>query len=257
MRVLIAGSTSKIFHLKEFKNKLTELGIETKLVIDIEIYDGFPSRQIKKWFQTKKKFNELINGFKPNVILVDRQHTLFNIAAIESNIPVVVMLRGDYWSEMKWAKETLYKSLMKKMVIKIKDERAKKCFKNSEIILPICNYLKNIVKNNYPEKPAKVLYQGIEPDRWYSSKGMHLKHPCVGLLQGSVIGGKTREMFVLQKVLESMPDVMFYWVGDGPYTEKILSVLKKYDNFKWLGPLQYPDKIREYLTEIDVYSLVS
>jgi glycosyltransferase involved in cell wall biosynthesis len=50
---------------------------------------------------------------------------------------------------------------------------------------------------------------------------------------------------------------MFYWVGDGPYREKILPVLEKYDNFKWLGPLQYPHKVREYLTEIDVYALVS
>ena len=54
-----------------------------------------------------------------------------------------------------------------------------------------------------------------------------------------------------------MPNVMFYWAGDGPYAEKILSVLKKYDNFKWLGPLEYPNKVREYLTEIDVYALVS
>ena len=257
MRVLIGGSTSKIFHLKEFKNKLIELGIETKLVVDVEIYDGFPSRNFKKWFQTKKKFNELINGFKPNVILVDRQHALFDIAAIESNIPVAVMLRGDYWSEIKWAKETLYKGPIEKIVIRIKTKRAEKCFENSKIILPICNYLKNIVKNKLPRKDVSTLYQGIDPNRWYPSKGMKLKHPCVGLLQGAMIWGKAQEMLVLQKVLKSMPDVTFYWVGDGPYRDKILPVLKKYDNFKWLGPLQYPDKVREYLTEIDVYALVS
>ena len=64
-------------------------------------------------------------------------------------------------------------------------------------------------------------------------------------------------MLVLEDVLKSMPDVTFYWAGDGPYRDKILSVLGKYENFKWLGPLQYPDKVREYLTEIDVYALVS
>ena len=51
MRILIGGSTSKIFHLKEFQDKLIEVGVETKLVIDTEIYDGFPSRKLKKWFQ--------------------------------------------------------------------------------------------------------------------------------------------------------------------------------------------------------------
>ena len=38
---------------------------------------------------------------------------------------------------------------------------------------------------------------------------------------------------------------------------KFYLFLEKYNNFKWLGPLQYPDKVREYLTEIDVYALVS
>jgi len=33
--------------------------------------------------------------------------------------------------------------------------------------------------------------------------------------------------------------------------------LEWFDNFKWLEPLQYPDKVRGYLTEIDVYALVS
>jgi glycosyltransferase involved in cell wall biosynthesis len=101
------------------------------------------------------------------------------------------------------------------------------------------------------------MYSGINSDKWYPKEGMKLKHPCVGLLQGAVIWGKAQEMLVLQKVLESMPDVMFYWAGDGPYRDKILSILEKYDNFKWLGNLQYPDKVREYFTEIDVYALVS
>ena len=86
---------------------------------------------------------------------------------------------------------------------------------------------------------------------------MNLKHPCVGLVQRATIWGKAQEMLVLKDVLEKMPDVMFYWAGDGPYRDKILPVLEKYDNFKWLGNLEYPDKVREFLTEIDVYALVS
>ena len=30
-----------------------------------------------------------------------------------------------------------------------------------------------------------------------------------------------------------------------------------YENFHWLGHLQYPEKVREYLSEIDIYALVS
>ena len=86
---------------------------------------------------------------------------------------------------------------------------------------------------------------------------MKLKHPCVGLVQGAVILEKTEELLILTKVLEKMPETTFYWVGDGPYKENVLPILEKYDNFKWLGALEYPNKIRDFLTEIDVYALLS
>jgi glycosyltransferase involved in cell wall biosynthesis len=256
MRLLIGGSPSKIFHLKEFTNALIKLGIECKLVIDTDISNGFPSRKISDWFQTQKKFDKLIFDFKPDIILVDRQRHFAKIA-LKYKIPLIIHLRGNIWKEIEWAKETTYKSFFKKIALDVWISIAKETFDKSFSIIPICKHLEKIVKENYPDKKTAVMYQGISPERWYPSKGMQLKHPCVGLLQGAVIWGKAQEMLVLQKVLESMPNVMFYWVGDGPYRDKILPVLEKYDNFKWLGPLQYPDKVREYLTEIDVYALVS
>ncbi len=256
MKLLIAGSPSKIFHLEEFQNSLIKLGVQCKLVVDSDICNGFPSHKISDWFQTRKKFNKLILNFKPDIILVDRQRHFAKIAS-KNKIPLIIHLRGDIWKEIKWAKETTYKSFLKKIALQVWVSIAKETFDKSFLIIPICKHLEKIVKENYPDKKTTVMYQGISPERWYQSKGMQLKHPCVGLLQGAVIWGKAKEMLVLQKVLESMPNVMFYWVGDGPHRDKILSILEKYDNFKWLGPLQYPDKVREYLTEIDIYALVS
>ncbi|MEC4847585.1 MAG: glycosyltransferase family 4 protein [Nitrosarchaeum sp.] len=256
MRLLIGGSTSKIFHLKEFASALIDLGVDCKLVVDTDICNGFPSRKVSDWFQTRKKFDQLIFEFKPDVILVDRQRH-FALAASKQNIPLVIHLRGNIWKEMEWAKNTLYKSLPKRIALQIWISIARQTFQKSSLIVPICEHLEKIVKRNYPNKKTGVMYQGISSSRWYPSKGMTLKHPCVGLLQGAVIWGKAQEMLVLENVLKFMPDVTFYWAGDGPYRDKILSVLGKHDNFKWLGNLQYPDKVREYLTEIDVYALVS
>jgi len=101
------------------------------------------------------------------------------------------------------------------------------------------------------------MYQGINPNNWYPESGINLKHPCVGLVQTANIWGKTKEMLLLPKILEAMPDVMFYWAGDGPYRDKILPTLTKYDNFKWMRKLEYPGKVRQFLTEIDVYALLS
>lgn len=256
MRLLIGGSSSKLFHLKEFANTLNHFGHECKVVFDAEIYDGFPSRKIRNWFQTRSKFSELVKQFEPDAILVDRQRH-FGVAVIEEKIPLFVHLRGDFWKEAEMAKQTLYKSLPKRFVLNKWTAMGEKCFHNAELILPICKHLENIVRERYPAKNIATMYQGITPSSWYHAEGVNLKHPCVGLLQGAVIFDKAKEMLTLEKVLKSFPQLTFYWVGDGPYRDNVLSVLKKYDNFKWLGAVPYPDKVREYLSEIDIYALIS
>jgi hypothetical protein len=256
LKLLIGGSSSKFFHLKDFAGELENLGIECKLVHDTDFADGFPSRKIGNWFKSNSKFIELINDFKPDAVFVDRQRH-FGLEAVNNEIPLFVHLRGNYWEEMKMARKTLYSSPPKKLAINKWDDIASQVFQGSKIILPICKHLENIVKNHYPKKPTSVLYQGITPENWFQTDGMKLKHPCVGLVQGAVILEKTKELLTLTKVLEKMPDVTFYWAGDGPYRDDVLPILEKFDNFKWLGALEYPDKVRDFLTEIDVYALLS
>ena len=155
------------------------------------------------------------------------------------------------------AKETLYKSKQKRIALKKWEEMGEECIQKSELILPICNHLSEITKEKYPGKKTETLYQGITPENWFPKKGIELKHPCVGILQSATIWEKTKEMMILPDVLEKMPDVHFYWAGDGVYKDEILPILEKYDNFHWLGSIEYPDKVREFLTEIDVYALIS
>ena len=256
MRLLIGGSPSKLFHLEDFAENLKKNGVETKVVIDTEIYTGFPSKKISNWFEKKDKLKQLIKEFKPDFIFVDRQAN-FALESIKTGIPVFVHLRGDFWTETQMAKQTLYKSPPKRLFIKLKDNIAEECFKNSQAILPICSYLENIVKEHHPKSKTHVLYQGIDPSKWYKQEGMKLKHPCIGIVQSSTIWGKTKELLILPKVMEKFPNVMFYWVGDGPYRDKILPILEKYKNFQWLGKLDYPQKVRQFLSEIDIYALIS
>ena len=256
MRILIGGSTSKIFHFGEFEKALTDLGVECKLVVDSDVYDGFPTSEISKWFQTSRKFKQLVSEFKPDVIITDRQRH-FAMAAARSKIPLVIHLRGDIWAEFEYARQTRYTSMIRRFALYRSKVMFEESFKKSSLIVPICKYLEKIVNDHYPDKKTNVMYSSVDTTRWYQEKGMTLKHPCVGLLQSASIWGKAKEMLVLENVLKSMPDVMFYWAGDGMYLDDVLPRLKKYPNFEWLGSLQYPDKVRQYLTEIDVYALVS
>ena len=87
MRLLIAsGSLGKYFHFKEFSNALQKLGVDTKLVIESEYSNGFPSKKISQWFSTKK-FNNLIKDFKPDAVFIDRQ-LHFGADTLKAGIPL-------------------------------------------------------------------------------------------------------------------------------------------------------------------------
>ena len=256
MKILIGASSSKIFHLKEFADALEKIQIEAKVVFDADYSDGYPSRKLINWFQKDNKFKKLIDEFKPDFIFVDRQRH-FGLSAIKSKIPLIVHLRGDFWKEMKMAEETLYRSFPKKIVLKKWYKIGDECFRNSQMILPICRYLQKRTSEYYPDQDIEVLYQGINPKNWYYEKGMNLKHPCIGLVQSANIWEKTKEILLLTKIMNKFPQITFYWVGDGPYRNDVLPELKKFDNFIWLGSLGYPNKIRQFLSEIDAYALIS
>ena len=264
MRLLIAyrggwtnvSGKGKYFHLKEFSDSLQKFGVECKLVNDTDYARGFPSKKLGEWITGKKKFKSLISEFSPDAILIDRP-CHFGSAAIDAKIPLFILLRGNYWLEVEAAKKTLYKNQKMRTVIWFRDRIAEKCFKNATVLLPICRYLENVVKERYTNQNTDVFFEGVDPSHWYNDDKMQLTHPCVGLLQDANVWLKTKEMLVLKNVLEKMPDVNFYWAGDGPYIDRILSELSKFKNFKWMGRLEYPEKVRKFLSSVDIYALVS
>ena len=257
MKLLIGyGSKGKFFHLKEFCDELQKQNITIKLVQDTDFSRGFPSKRISEWFNGDEKFKDLINEFKPDAVFTDRQ-THFALHAIKAGIPTFILLRGHYWQEYLWGMRTLGKNLNTRIAIWFRNRITEKVFENATAVLPICKYLEDVVKEHHPNQNTGVFLEGINSERWYHTKKMELKHPCVGLVQDANWWGKTKELLVLEEVLKKMPDVYFYWVGDGQYRKKITDRLEKFENFKWLGKLEYPDKIREFLEGIDVYALIT
>jgi len=225
--LIVYGSKGKFFHLKEFGEALTKFGVSYKLVRDIDYIRGFPSKNLRDWFPNKKKFKKLLEEFLPDAVFIDRQ-SHFGLAIVKEKIPLFILLRGHYWSEYEWAKKTLYKGPIVRMILWFRNRVIEKCFKEATAILPICSYLQNVVKEHHPDQSTSIFFEGVESSRWYPVKGTQLKHPCVGLLQDANWWGKTKEMLILTKVLEALPNVNFYWAGDGPYKDQVLSKQKKY-----------------------------
>jgi len=257
LKILIAyGSLGKLFHLNEFSSALKKEGIDVKLVKDTDYSRGFPSKQISEWFGENKKFKELIKEFEPDAIFADRQ-SHFAIDSIKTKIPTFILLRGHYWQEYYWAMKTLGSNPLTRLIIWFRNRTAEKVFAEARAILPICKYLERVVKEHHPDQDTGVFLEGIDSARWHHTEKMNLNHPCVGLVQDANWWGKTKELLVLEEVLQKMPNVNFYWAGDGQYRNRITDRLEKYQNFKWIGRQKYPEDVRMFLETIDVYALIT
>ena len=262
MRVLIASgagggtakkSIGKYFHLKEFGYALERLGVEYKLVRETEYVTGFPSKNVKEWF-SKKKFHNLIKEYKPDVVFCD-SHSHFALETIKLGVPCFTYLRGNRWMEDEWAKKTIYKDPIMKTVINMRHNIAERVMSECDGIFMTADYLDKVIKKHVPNAKTIHFLEGLDASRWYPAEGMTLKHPCVGMCHDANWWGKTKEMLTLENVIKKMPDVHFYWAGDGQYKGPILEKFEKYENFHYLGTLGYPDEVRQYLTEIDIYAL--
>ena len=257
MKIIVAyGSLGKIFHMKEFSDELEKLNVTVKLVHDSDYSRGFPSKRVLDWFEGDKEFKILISDFRPDAIFVDRQ-SHFAIHSINSKIPTFVLLRGHYWQEYYWAMKTMGGNLKNRLLIWFRNRITEKVFSEATAILPICEYLEQVVKEHHPNQNTGIFFEGVNSEIWYHTKKIELEHPAVGLVQDANWWGKTKELLVLENVLEKMPDVYFYWAGDGQYREKITEKLEKFQNFKWLGRLEYPNGVQKFLDTIDVYALIT
>ncbi len=99
MKLLIGyGDVNKLLHLEAFAIALSKLGVECKLVSRYDYVVGFPTKKIKKWLESGKKFKNLIKEFSPDAIFVDAQDQ-FGLEAVKANIPLFVYLRGHIWNE--------------------------------------------------------------------------------------------------------------------------------------------------------------
>ena len=215
------------------------------------------SFNLKKRISTNKKLKVLLNTFEPNIVLLDNVSRLAT-TILDEKIPLFLLFRGNYWKELEWAKKTIYKSPLKLFSVLKNQKLADRIFRESSMILPISEYMKNEFQIRYSKNKIEVFpVDGRNAADWVQVEKQKLIHPCVGLVQGFNIWGKTRELNTLQSVMRKLPNVTFYLIGDGVYRDEIIPKLKKFENFVWMGNLEYPNEVKKFFSSIDVYLLLS
>ena len=93
--------------------------------------------------------------------MVDRP-SKFALEIIKNEIPLFLLLRGHYWLKNEWNAKTIYKNWFIQKLLDIRFEVDKKVFLGATVILPLCNYLVDVVKEYYPKQNASVFIEGID-----------------------------------------------------------------------------------------------
>lgn len=249
-RILIIGDKSRFIHLENFLTELSKLNFETKLIYDLDYLEKFEKKISFKKNNKKLNFLTVIKNFKPDVILLDRLTSICDIL-IDEKLSYWILLRGNIWEEFKWKQKTDRRNIIR---LKFKEKKINYYFKKSELILPISNYLYNETHKRFSSKKI-ILFRadGRNVDLWQPLEGLKLKHPCVGLIQGFNIWGKSKELLQLENIMKNLPNVNFYLAGDGIYRDKIITKLNKSPNFFWLQNVDYPLDIIKFFSEIDIF----
>ena len=72
LRLLVVGDKTRFIHLKQFIIELEKIGIECKLIYDIEFIDKFLEVNFKKKIETDRNFKKILKEFDPDAVLLDR-----------------------------------------------------------------------------------------------------------------------------------------------------------------------------------------
>ena len=109
MRLLIAVDKTRFFYMNQFANALKLKGVNYQIIDDLDIYGNSKfGKKYLRWITTPKKIQNIIDEFKPDLILTERV-SHFSSLITKMDIPLIIFLRGNYWHEIELGKQTLDK----------------------------------------------------------------------------------------------------------------------------------------------------
>lgn len=220
MRVLIASTKQRLADYIEFAEALRALGVETICVHDVNYYALSKFKVLNQ--VPFPKLLKLIKRFNPDFILTNSPYyTAYMAKLVDQRL--LVHLRGDLWTESYWYK-ALYPSLFKRTWYQWKTFVMTQSIKKADLILPICKWLEEKVRSHLSNYPTQVLYRGIDSEQWnpkLHTRPSKLEHPSVVGVVNFEIYQKVTGLLKFIKSIKKMPDINFYFAGNGPYAKLV------------------------------------
>jgi glycosyltransferase involved in cell wall biosynthesis len=210
-----------------------------------------------------KLLRDSIIKFEPDIIYSDvavhAAETKLIPSIIKRRIPIIVHLRGDWWTEYSaW----FAKASWRRRAISSQQYMYNwAAFALAEKITPICRWLECVVKHHLPTKRTEVVYQGVDLDQFHVGNGINLESPSVAIVQNHSVYPKVSGLLKFREIIKRLPTVQFYIAEGEAAGQQFLPLVKRaYDglsNVHFVNGITSTNAVRDMLAGADCYVLAS
>jgi len=250
MKILIVSTKQRLSDYVEFVDALNFEGAEAICVNNLKYC--FLGETKPLYVVPVPRLLAIIKRFGPDFVLTDSPYYVPQMAKMLDR-PAFYHMRGaeeGKLTERKWD-IALYPSIFARMYTLYLAKIIVPSMKKTDLILPNSMWLQKQVEQLLPNHPTCVLYVGIAPEKWLpnNNERIEVKHPAVvGVFQFTIYA-KFSGFLRFMNVVKRMPDVNFYFAGEGPYFNLAKKVCPP--NVTVLGKIPKP-KIKKLLEAGDV-----
>ncbi|MGA2785684.1 MAG: glycosyltransferase family 4 protein [Candidatus Bathyarchaeia archaeon] len=220
----------------------------------------------------EKLDNQLLGGrllrdsvlnFEPDIIYSDVAvhaiQTKLISSVIRGRIPLIVHLRGDWWTEYSaWFARASWRRRAVSTQLYLYNWTALALAKE---VTPVCRWLERVVNHHLPITRTEVVYAGVDPNQFHLGYGMKMDGPSVAIVQNHTVYPKVSGLLGFREVVKNLPNVQFY-VAEGELAgQQFLQMVKQhYDglpNIHFVGGVTSGRAVRDMLAGADCYVLAS
>ena len=215
MRFLVVASKQHLADYGEFVEALDSLGTEAICVHELKYC--FLSQFRPLHIVPVPKLLKLVKRFNPDFIITDSAYYIPHMAKLIGQ-RVLFHLRANLWSELYFG-GAMYPSFSVRIYTRYLAAMTNSSIKKVDLILPNSKWLQKQVKKRLLNPPTQVLYVGIDSQKWVPSHNptFNFKHPAVVGVFPFNKYQKVLGLLKFTRVIKKMPDVNFYFAGNGCY----------------------------------------
>ena len=219
MRILIVSTKQRLADYMEFVEALNSLGEEAVCVHCPE--HCFPGESNPLHIVPVLKLLKLVKRYNPNFVITDSLKYMTYMAKLVDR-RLFFYLRGDIWSESYWDR-AMHPALFERMYTHLIDTIGAPSIGKADLILANSKWLQEQVKQHMPNYPTQVLYVGINAEKWVPNPNttVNVKHPVLAGIFPFTVYEKVIGLVKFTRVIRKMPEINFYFAGNGPYLNLI------------------------------------